>query len=308
MRAVLSRDAVTMRDPSGLKAAEYTKSSWPRRIAISLALAASQMRAVLSRDAVTMRDPSGLKAAEFRTASWPRRTAICLAVAASQMRAVLSHDAVTMRDPSGLKAAEFTASSWPPRTKRQSACEEAAASAAAAGEALVLSAGNARSMRVPRAANLSALSKSLRDSLVVETSARMLACAWSSSICRLLSDSFNAALLACSAETLARASSSRRPASASASSFCHQLSSAFCKPFLLHCQLLRLVPLQIPYGCTCDEYDRSNHCERPTCDPLQARGASLGCLYLSDLRLLALKLRPFIPKPLRFGLLAGADQ
>jgi hypothetical protein len=36
MRAVLSFDAVTMRDPSGLKAAEITKPSWPRRIAISL--------------------------------------------------------------------------------------------------------------------------------------------------------------------------------------------------------------------------------------------------------------------------------
>ena len=104
----LVRDAVTMRDPSGLKAAEFTSSSWPRRTAISLAVAASQMRAVLSCDAVTMRDPSGLKAAEFTSPSWPRRTAISLAVAASQMRAVLSADAVTMRDPSGLKAAEYT--------------------------------------------------------------------------------------------------------------------------------------------------------------------------------------------------------
>ena len=53
MRAALSSDAVTMRDPSGLKAAEDedTESSWPRRAAISLALAASQMRAVLSNDA-----------------------------------------------------------------------------------------------------------------------------------------------------------------------------------------------------------------------------------------------------------------
>ena len=65
MRAVLSLDAVTMRDPSGLKAAESTALSWPRRTAISLALAASQMRAVLWLDAVTMRDPSGLKAAEY---------------------------------------------------------------------------------------------------------------------------------------------------------------------------------------------------------------------------------------------------
>ena len=58
-------DAVTMRDPSGLKAADVTASSWPRRTAISLAVAASQMRAVLSDDAVTMRDPSGLKAADL---------------------------------------------------------------------------------------------------------------------------------------------------------------------------------------------------------------------------------------------------
>ena len=51
--------------PSGLKAAEVTKRRWPRRTAISLPVAASQMRAVLSADAVTMREPSGLKAAEF---------------------------------------------------------------------------------------------------------------------------------------------------------------------------------------------------------------------------------------------------
>src|SRR5262245_66478306 len=108
------------------------------------------MRAVMSDDAVTMRDPSRLKAVENKACSCPRRTAISLALAAFQMRAVLSHDAVTMRDPSGLKAAEVTERPWPPRAKRQFACETAAASAAAAGEALVLSAGNARSMCVPR--------------------------------------------------------------------------------------------------------------------------------------------------------------
>jgi hypothetical protein len=47
------------RDPSGLKVADDTGASWPRRTAISFAVAASQMRAVLSGDAVTMRDPSG---------------------------------------------------------------------------------------------------------------------------------------------------------------------------------------------------------------------------------------------------------
>ena len=64
MRAVLSYDAVTMRAPSGLKAADVTSSSCPRRTVISLPVAASQMRAVLSNDAVTMRAPSGLNAAE----------------------------------------------------------------------------------------------------------------------------------------------------------------------------------------------------------------------------------------------------
>ena len=110
MRAVLSPDAVTMRDPSGLKAAEFThshgragpRSPWRSR--------RPRCGRSCPADAVTMRDPSGLKAAEVTASSWPRRTAISLAVAASQMRAVLSHDAVTMRDPSGLKAADFTGS------------------------------------------------------------------------------------------------------------------------------------------------------------------------------------------------------
>ena len=74
-----SSDAMTMRDPSGLKAAEVSQSLSPRRTAISLALAASQMRAVWSKAAVTMRDPSGLNAAEFTSLSWPRRTAISFA-------------------------------------------------------------------------------------------------------------------------------------------------------------------------------------------------------------------------------------
>ena len=64
MRAVLSVDTVTMRDPVALKAAVHTTASCPRRTAISLPVAVSKMRAVLSDDAVTMREPSGLKAAE----------------------------------------------------------------------------------------------------------------------------------------------------------------------------------------------------------------------------------------------------
>jgi hypothetical protein len=50
-----------MRDPSGLKAAEYTLPVWSLSTTISLPVAASQTRAVWSPDAVTMRDPSGLK-------------------------------------------------------------------------------------------------------------------------------------------------------------------------------------------------------------------------------------------------------
>jgi hypothetical protein len=89
------------------------------------------------------------------------------------MRAVLSSDAVTMRDPSGLKAAECTGRSLPQRVNRQFACETAAASAAAANEALT---GNARSTSVPRSASLSALLSSPRNSLVSESSPRRLAC------------------------------------------------------------------------------------------------------------------------------------
>jgi hypothetical protein len=140
-------------------------------------------------------------------------------------------------------------------------------------------------MRVLRDANLSALSKSLRDSLAAESLARILACVWSSSTCRVLSDSFNAVLLACCAETLARASSSSTcrvlsdsfnatllacPAEtlARASSSCCHL----CKRNFFLRQLSCFVPLKIPYSCTCDQYDRSHRSNGPTCDPLQARG------------------------------------
>ena len=64
IRAVLSKDAVTMRLPSGLNAALITASSWPLSGSpTGLPLSASQIRAVLSKDAVTMRLPSGLNAA-----------------------------------------------------------------------------------------------------------------------------------------------------------------------------------------------------------------------------------------------------
>jgi hypothetical protein len=40
MRAVISDEAVRMRDPSGLNAANLTELKWPRRTAISRAVAA----------------------------------------------------------------------------------------------------------------------------------------------------------------------------------------------------------------------------------------------------------------------------
>ena len=55
---MVSFEAVTMRAPSGLKEAEVTSRAWPRRTAISLAVAASQMRAVLSSDVTIPIDPA----------------------------------------------------------------------------------------------------------------------------------------------------------------------------------------------------------------------------------------------------------
>ena len=48
VRAVLSADAVTIRTPSQLNAADSTACSCPRSTAISFPVAASQMRAVSS--------------------------------------------------------------------------------------------------------------------------------------------------------------------------------------------------------------------------------------------------------------------
>jgi dienelactone hydrolase len=117
MRAVLSPEAVTMRAPSGLKAADSIAPATvgSRMRAISFPVEASQMRAVLSQDAVTMRVPSGLKAAEDTELKCPRRTAISFPVAASHMCAVWSCDAVTMRLPRGLKAARELHSKTDPR-------------------------------------------------------------------------------------------------------------------------------------------------------------------------------------------------
>src|SRR5262249_59480065 len=96
MRAVSSSDAVTIRDPSGLKAADDTMFSWPRRTATSLALAASQMRAVLSAEAVTMRDPSGLKAAESTEPSWLPRAKRQLACEMAAANAAAAGEALVL--------------------------------------------------------------------------------------------------------------------------------------------------------------------------------------------------------------------
>src|SRR5262249_14994687 len=93
--------------PSGLKAAEFTMPSWPRRTAISLAVAASHRRAVLSHDAVTMRAPSRLKAAEETLLSWPLRakrqfaceTAAAIAAAARDTLGASEGDARSMCVP-----------------------------------------------------------------------------------------------------------------------------------------------------------------------------------------------------------------
>src|SRR5262245_53990949 len=87
-----------------------------------------------------------------------------------------------------------------------------------------------------------------------------------------------------------------------------ELLSALCKRSFLPRQLSCFVPLKPPYNAPRDHYDRPHRGKGPPRNPVQARRASLGCFYLSDLRLLTLKLFAFSPKPLRFGLLAGTDQ
>ena len=69
--AVLSNEAVTIRLPSGLNAAEETQPVCPWREARVLPESASQTRAVLSSEAVTTRLPSGLNAAEWTAVGVP---------------------------------------------------------------------------------------------------------------------------------------------------------------------------------------------------------------------------------------------
>jgi hypothetical protein len=58
---VRSQEAVTIRAPSGLKAAKYSEPSWPRNTVTGLP-SAFQTRAVRSSATVTTRAPSGLTA------------------------------------------------------------------------------------------------------------------------------------------------------------------------------------------------------------------------------------------------------
>lgn len=91
-RVVRSIDVVTMRAPSGLKAADSTTSSWPRSTAISLPVAASHTRAVWSDDLVRMQAPSGLKAADRRSAQVARaRSRDAIHVLASKPGRTLSN-------------------------------------------------------------------------------------------------------------------------------------------------------------------------------------------------------------------------
>jgi hypothetical protein len=65
-RAVLSKDAVMMRLPSGLNAALYTASEWPRNSPIGFPLSAFHSRAVVSKDAVRGHDLVELRAVKRR--------------------------------------------------------------------------------------------------------------------------------------------------------------------------------------------------------------------------------------------------
>src|SRR5271157_3757134 len=75
-RAVLSLDAVTIRLPSGLNAADLTEPACPLSSAMRAPVSAIQTRAVLSPDAVTMRLPSGLNAADLTGPACPLSSAM----------------------------------------------------------------------------------------------------------------------------------------------------------------------------------------------------------------------------------------
>ena len=107
MRAVPSSDAVTIRVPSGLKAAEITQLSCCCLSLVSTSpVFAFHIRAVLSSEAVTIRSPVGSNAAKVTAPWWSLSDARSTPVLASQMPTVSSAEAVTMLAPSGLNATE----------------------------------------------------------------------------------------------------------------------------------------------------------------------------------------------------------
>ena len=61
-RAVLSKDPVRTREPSGENATAVTEAVCPARVVTALALSASQSRAVLSPEPVRTLLPSGANA------------------------------------------------------------------------------------------------------------------------------------------------------------------------------------------------------------------------------------------------------
>ena len=104
-RAVLSRDAVTTRWPSGLNSAYVTRSPCRNGSVKHWPVTASQIRAV-SAEAVTKRVPSGLKRAESTPESCLSGLVNDAPVRASQICAFTA--AVATRCPSGLKRAFMT--------------------------------------------------------------------------------------------------------------------------------------------------------------------------------------------------------
>ena len=114
MSAVRSKEAVTMRRPSGENAA--------LRTTLAMAGEDGELRARLrvpdarglvlagGNDAPPVGRERGADTTEV-AGPWPEKTASGLPVSASQMRAVPSMEAVTMRRPSGENAGDRTESS-----------------------------------------------------------------------------------------------------------------------------------------------------------------------------------------------------
>ena len=116
--AVLSSLAVTIREPSGLNDAEWTRSVCPLRVRSSARVCASQTFAVLS--STRGDDPRAVGAERRRhdgTGVPLEGEDLGTTSCASQTFAVPSPLAVTIRDPSGLNDADMTQSVCPLRVR-----------------------------------------------------------------------------------------------------------------------------------------------------------------------------------------------